>query len=145
LLSLWAIWPDYEVLYSAFQGVGHNAQLRGTPLLIGYAILCLFLIGQVLPRLAATTLLLLHYHLFIQPTLLSYGFDYLCATALFYCAVTPSQPSSRLPLRTIQVSLCVIYFSAGLAKAMGTSWWTGEAVWKAATLPGFEGPLSPFI
>ena len=38
-----------------------------------------------------------------------------------------------LTTRLIQVHLCVIYTSAGLAKLKGTAWWDGSAVWKAAS------------
>jgi len=122
-----------------------SAFFRGVPMLILYSLLCLLLTVQIWPRVATVALLLLHHSLFIQPTLLSYGFDYLCATALFFCAVIPTQPTSRIPLRAIQICLCIIYFSAGFAKLSGPTRWTGGALWKAATLPGFEGPLSSVI
>lgn len=145
LLSLWSIWPDYALLYGApWWRTDSSILFQGAPLLVVYSLLCLLLTAQILPRIAAVGLLWLHHSLFIQPTLLAYGFDYLCATALFFCAVIPRR-ITRLPLRTIQVSLCIIYFSAGLAKALGPTWWTGEALWKASTLPGFEGPLSPVV
>ena len=43
---------------------------------------------------------------------------------------TPSA-SANLALRLIQVHMCVIYFFAGVSKLQGSSWWTGEAMWRA--------------
>jgi hypothetical protein len=48
---------------------------------------------------------------------------------------TPSV-SAGLVLRLMQVHVCIIYGSAGLAKLQGTSWWTGIAVW--GTVANFE-------
>lgn len=37
-----------------------------------------------------------------------------------------------LAIRLIQVHFCIVYLWAGLSKLQGVSWWTGEAVWRAA-------------
>tara|TARA_R110002049_G_scaffold2750_7_gene22079 strand:- start:17350 stop:18864 length:1515 start_codon:yes stop_codon:yes gene_type:complete len=39
--------------------------------------------------------------------------------------------SANIATRLLQVHLCVIYLFGGLAKARGTSWWDGTAVWYA--------------
>jgi len=39
----------------------------------------------------------------------------------------------------LQLHLCVVYFFAGSLKAMGSTWYNGEAVWKAYQLPTFSG------
>ena len=41
-------------------------------------------------------------------------------------------PRNTLAARLIQVHLCVLYTSAGLAKLKGEAWWDGTAIWKAA-------------
>src|SRR4029079_6029405 len=80
-----------------------------------------------------------------------YGVDRLANTFLFYLFLFPSgrawtfasrSASSReketIPvgsLRVMQVHLCVIYFAAGLDKAGGSEWWTGEAIWQAISQP----------
>jgi hypothetical protein len=45
----------------------------------------------------------------------------------------PPAPSinANLAQRLIQVHMCVIYFFAGIAKLQGSSWWNGEAMWRA--------------
>lgn len=41
--------------------------------------------------------------------------------------------STRLATRLLQVHLCVIYLWAGLGKLKGETWWSGEALWLAAS------------
>ena len=36
---------------------------------------------------------------------------------------------ANVAIRLIQLHLCVIYFSSGLGKLEGITWWTGEAIW----------------
>ena len=38
--------------------------------------------------------------------------------------------SARMSIRLIQLHLCAIYFWAGHAKLKGSSWWTGDAMWR---------------
>lgn len=71
-----------------------------------------------------------------------FGFDNVIATWLLYLAVSGGggqayalRPSGRRPsvaanlgLRLIQLHLCLIYASAGLAKLQGRPWWDGTAV-----------------
>ncbi|MFB2118009.1 hypothetical protein [Parapedobacter sp. 2B3] len=145
LAAFVAVWADYAQLYNApwlRQPIG--APFAAT-LPVAYTLLCLPLLLGYAPRLAAALLLVLHHMAFIQPGQFTYGFDHVAIMALFYCATIPPRPNTRWPLRMVQVSLCIIYTSAGVAKAIGPTWWTGEALWKAATLPGFEGPLAPLV
>jgi len=37
--------------------------------------------------------------------------------------------SANLALRLLQVHMCFIYAAAGLAKLLGSSWWSGTALW----------------
>jgi hypothetical protein len=79
-----------------------------------------------------------------------HGFDQVITLWAFYLAVTgasgqtlsldrfrrrkadPTPPpptiSANLALRGIQIHLCVIYATAGLAKLQGEAWWNGTAV-----------------
>jgi predicted DCC family thiol-disulfide oxidoreductase YuxK len=47
-----------------------------------------------------------------------------------------------------RIHLCVVYAAAGFAKAMGADWWSGEAMWRALSLPQFRqfdpSPLASF-
>jgi hypothetical protein len=48
-------------------------------------------------------------------------------------APTPSPPrtfvAANVVIRLIQVHMCIVYLSAGLAKLQGSSWWDGTAVY----------------
>jgi Vitamin K-dependent gamma-carboxylase len=83
-----------------------------------------------------------------------YGVDTMIHICLFYCAwmpvgrclsldqihrQSPVTPSffDGISMRTLQLHLCIIYLSTGLAKAQGRQWWTGEALWRAFMQPQF--------
>ncbi len=51
--------------------------------------------------------------------------------AWLFPAATPSV-AANVATRLFQLHLCVIYLFGGLAKARGTSWWDGTALWYAA-------------
>ena len=84
-----------------------------------------------------------------------YGVDTMLHISLFYCAWMPVGgaftirhllhretvvPSfmARISQRTLQVHLCIIYFSTGLAKIRGIQWRNGEAIWRALMQPQFS-------
>ena len=87
--------------------------------------------------------------------LANYGLDQINAVLTFYLCLSPCgerlsvdsllrprlpwrgfriQPAmaTGLAVRMIQVHFCIVYVWAGLSKLQGVSWWTGEAVWRAA-------------
>jgi hypothetical protein len=78
-----------------------------------------------------------------------YGTDYIHTIMLFFCIVLPvgnyfsmdnkifrKKRENPLPsLRVFQIQLCIIYFFAGLAKAVGPNWWNGESIWKSLHRP----------
>ncbi len=102
-----------------------------------YIVLNILLAIHRLPWPGILFLLLFHGTWHTANDAFSYGADYLGASALFYCLCTPlSQPTCRTPiLRLLQLHLCIIYFFGGLGKAMGVTWWNGEAAWKAMNQP----------
>jgi hypothetical protein len=44
----------------------------------------------------------------------------------------------RFSLRVLQINLCVIYLNSGIAKMLGSQWWSGEAIWRVLNLPEFS-------
>jgi hypothetical protein len=38
----------------------------------------------------------------------------------------------------LRIHLCIVYAAAGISKALGEQWWTGDAVWRALSLPQFQ-------
>jgi hypothetical protein len=77
-----------------------------------------------------------------------YGLDQFSHMALFLMLFFPwpdfatlrrVKPSwqARLSLRVLQLWLSIAYLGAGLAKAVGPQWWSGEAIWRSVMLPTF--------
>ncbi len=94
-------------------------------------------------------------HLFLLKStyLFSYGVDYFATMALFFCIVAPvgrvwsvdarlrrtvAEPVSIFYQRFLQLTLCMVYFFAGLGKVTGSDWHTGEAVWLALHKADFQ-------
>ena len=86
----------------------------------------------------------------------TYGIGAMLLIALFYSLFMPvgrewsvdrmlQAPASRestgdasLCVLVFRLHLCIIYIAAAVAKAVGDQWWTGEAVWRALSLPQFQ-------
>lgn len=97
---------------------------------------------------ATLTLFILHYLFFIANYTWSYGADYLVQTGLFFSLIfccfrsnwLPNEKWTALGTKLFRLQLTFVYFFAGLGKAIGTTWWDGEAMWKA-----LQQPLSPAL
>jgi uncharacterized membrane protein YphA (DoxX/SURF4 family) len=87
----------------------------------------------------------------------AYGLGKILVIALFYCLVMPvgrewsldrsmrrraageeSGDDATLSVLVLRLHLCVIYGAAGISKAASEEWWSGEAVWRALSLPQFQ-------
>ena len=175
LLSTVYLWPDFHLLYGDNSLIDHrllqpdlfsSPSRPTTPMAVStaflaiYSALCIFLITGTCTRLAAAILCVLHHHLYLEMPAFSYGFDYLAASALFYCVWFPVGHYHSVDrklfqlrvsrwvspcLRVLQIHLCIVYFFGGLDKLMGPTWRNGEAVWKALHLPDMVTPLRPNI
>lgn len=76
-----------------------------------------------------------------------YGVDSFVTTTLFYLFLFPSSANYSLDSlifkktysktnlvlyrRLLQINLCMVYFFSGITKAVGDTWWNGEAIWKS--------------
>jgi len=97
---------------------------------------------------AILILFILHYFFFIANYTWSYGADYLGQTGLFFSVIfccfrsrwLPNEKWTALGTKLFRLQLTFVYFFAGLGKAIGSSWWNGEAMWKA-----LQQPLSPAL
>src|SRR5947209_8326423 len=75
--------------------------------------------------------------------------------ALFYCFVMPVGLSLSVDAQSVDRSrrwapylvgcrsvlrahLCIVYLSSGIAKASGSQWWNGEAIWRALMRPSLS-------
>jgi Vitamin K-dependent gamma-carboxylase len=95
--------------------------------------------------------------------LLSYGFDAVLLSLLFYAMIFPvgnywsadksfgakqmQSDESMVPyyLKTMQLHLCLIYFANGVSKMSGPSWHDGSGLWDAINQPQFECYLTPLL
>jgi len=117
-------------------GVSENATLL---FVIG---VYLFSLGCLLANYKRTLFAVIswfiHFTLLNSTFLFSYGADYftsfmlfinmlLCATYLF--DIKSKKSLNSYIIRFLQLHLCIVYFFAGLGKAIGTDWFDGNAIW----------------
>jgi hypothetical protein len=114
-----------------------------------YLIFLIFLCVGLLTRFSAFICWLLHLAFVKSAHNFMYGTDYIHTIMLFFCILLPvghyfsldnkifgSKKENPLPsLRVFQIQLCIVYFFAGLAKAIGANWWNGESIWKSLHRP----------
>ncbi len=145
--------PGLPTVAKAFLPFGLREHAAITLLLSVYAGSLLSLAMGFYTRVSAFLAWALHLSLVTSGFASFYGVDRLANTFLFYLVLFPSgrawtfasRPASSrradtIPigcLRVMQIHLCVIYFAAGLDKAMGSQWWNGEAIWQAVSQPAF--------
>jgi hypothetical protein len=112
----------------------------------------IFLIGCFLLMIGFctrfTALLCLFLQIFFIGTSYAYcyGFDYFICSSFFYCLIFPvgstfsvdailnqnsNQKDYFFYLFWLRVHLGCIYFFSGFGKALGTTWWNGEALWRS--------------
>jgi Vitamin K-dependent gamma-carboxylase len=130
-----------------------------TPILAGIAALYVLSLVALLvglrARLAAALAWLFHTILMMTGNATNYGADVFANIFLFYLLWMPSGDAlsidrkisrrsrgptwgARLGLRVVQIHLCIVYLTSGIAKASGRAWWNGAAMWEALTMPDFR-------
>jgi len=129
----------YDVTILLERHVGLPPDATVYTLSVCYLTSCFALAVSWQTQRAAAVLMSLHYLFFIAVPVYSYGFDYLCLSALFYCALYHTRRATLI-LRLLQLHLCVVYLFGGLNKIIGSTWHNGEALWKAVQQP-IGGPL----
>lgn len=138
---------------SAWFGVAEYPLLK--LVFAAYLAALLFFIAGYHTRLAAFATWLTFRVLYSSSPLSVYGVDHYAAFFLFYFLAMPIGESlsldvrqgraSRAPsawagfsIQLLRLHLTLTYLAAGIAKARGTQWWTGEAIWRALNLPMFS-------
>jgi hypothetical protein len=146
--------PGLQTLAEALAPLGIGTHAAITALLAGYAGSLLALAMGFHARLAAALAWGLHLSLVTSGFASFYGVDQIANTFLFYLFLFPSgrawtlvrragasSGEGTIPvgcLRLMQLHLCVIYLAAGWDKAMGSQWWSGEAIWQVVSQPAFS-------
>ncbi|WP_298417395.1 HTTM domain-containing protein [uncultured Kordia sp.] len=120
----------------AYIGFTKNMTFLFFLFLYGISLVCLW--RNYKRPLFAIIVWFLHF-MFVNSTyLFSYGADYFVSFMLFVniliCAGYLFNEESRKPLysyviRFLQLHLCLVYFFAGIGKAIGTDWLDGNAIW----------------
>ncbi|HXN15009.1 MAG TPA: HTTM domain-containing protein [Usitatibacter sp.] len=145
-LSHWLSWL-------APLGVGSVELVVGVLAVHLLSALCLLVGFQT--RIVAFLAWITHLALMGSSMLFTYGIGKLLVIALFYCMVLPvgrewsldalfrrapsAAPSdASFSVLVLRLHLCIVYAAAGISKAAGEQWWTGDAIWRALSLPQFQ-------
>lgn len=86
----------------------------------------------------------------------TYGLGAMLLIGLFYCMFMPvgrawswdrmalgnnprhDEGEATFSVVVLRIHMCIIYAASGFTKALGEQWWTGDAVWRALSLPQFQ-------
>lgn len=136
--------PDiYQLTTLAHSHFGIPAVHFNTLIYVSYMACCLLLFFGVGTAWVAWLLLCIHISLFTALPQYSYGADYFLHILLFYCCIF--HVAKKLPAdsvlvyqRCFRIHLCLVYFFSGVDKALGATWWNGQAIWKTLQLPYFN-------
>ncbi|WP_316794130.1 HTTM domain-containing protein [Pedobacter frigoris] len=107
--------------------------------------------------------LFIHLLVFNGYSLLTFGFDGFLFTLLFYSLLFPvgrvwsldnliHKPQKPIDpaymnicFNVLQLHLCIVYFTAGVAKFGGQQWMDGTAIWSAINQPQFYSVFTDFF
>jgi hypothetical protein len=134
-------------------GVSENLALS-TIWLVLFCASLLLLVG-LFSRFAAVATWFLYLCAAKSGNLMTYGMDNFVMIGLFYLMLSPLPDSRSIDYRiwsqrskdphligffqrVLQLHLCVIYFSSGLAKSLGAGWWNGTSLWRSLSSPPFD-------
>jgi hypothetical protein len=145
--------PRISYLAAAF-GVGGETLVTG--LLAAHATSAMFLLLGLGTRWAALAAWLSYLPLLYSGNLYFYGIGSMLLIGIFYCVFLPvgrewsldarlrgtpagdAGVDASLSVAMLRIHLCIIYLAAGVSKAFGSQWWTGDAIWRAVSLPRFQ-------
>ena len=151
---------DLHQFLNRYTEIGYHAVLRGVAGSYVLA-LCALALG-FLSRWSAGIAWGAHLVLMHSIETFAYGVDFITSICLFYMLIfpvgkyysldvflgrkpAPGVPDSRFFIGLFQAHWSAAYFFSGLAKALGPTWWNGEAVWKSLYSYNQTGLLDPDI
>ena len=146
--------PKLSYVAALLQPLGASSQASVAILLLAHAAAATMLLLGYRTRAAAVATWLTFLPLKTTGVLFTYGFGALLLIGLFYLIWMPvgrawsldaragrvagDADSVQLSVVVLRLHLCIVYAAAGLSKAVGEQWWTGDAVWRALSLPQFQ-------
>jgi hypothetical protein len=112
-----------------------------------YFISLLFLMIGLCTKVSAFVSIVLQLIIFKSIALLNFGFDHFLTMSLFYCLIFPVGSvnsvdnlirKNKIEIKInynkiIRIHLMLVYFFAGLAKIIASSYWNGEAIWRSVS------------
>lgn len=126
-----------------------------------YILLLILLFVGFLTRFVAFFAIIFQLLIFKSFNELNYGYDQFLTMSLFYCFWFPvgkyfsidsyifknkQECSNFNYIRVIQIHLCIVYFFAGIAKALDPDWWNGMSLWRAvSSVYNNYFTLSPYV
>lgn len=149
---------DLQRFVNKYIPVGFHAVLIAVASLYVLS-LCTLAVGLGV-RLSAAIALSAHLVLMYSIELFVYGVDFMTSICLFYMLIFPvgkyysldnyfrrrfsaEATDSRFFIALFQAHWSLAYFFSGLAKALGPTWWNGEAIWKSLHSYNQTGLLNP--
>lgn len=137
---------DIHQLINKYAALGF--QTVANTVAIIYIVSLISLALGLMSKISAAIALLTHLVLMQSINIFIYGVDYMTTISLFYLLIFPVGKYHSLDnyllkksnsdnfeqgiyLRIFQIHWCLAYFFSGLSKALGPTWWNGEAIWKA--------------
>lgn len=136
----------------SFEWINHYLSLYGMVdffygnIKIIYVTMLILMMVGFLTRFVTSIALILQLLIFKSFNELNYGYDQFLTMSLFYCVWFPvgryfsidSRIFNFTPrgyafnyIRIIQIHLCIVYFFAGIAKALDPEWWNGMSLWRS--------------
>lgn len=126
-----------------------------------YVVFLVFLMFGFLARFSSLLALLLQLIIFKSFNELNYGYDQFLTMSLFYCFWFPVGKYISLDsyifnykeeiirfdyIRVIQIHLCMVYFFAGISKALDPEWWNGMSLWRSiSSVYNNYFTISPYV
>lgn len=137
---------DIHQLINKYAALGFKTVANTVAII--YIISLISLALGLMSKFSAAIALLTHLVLMQSINIFIYGVDYMTTISLFYLLIFPVGKYHSLDnyllkksnsdnfeqgiyLRIFQIHWCLAYFFSGLSKALGPTWWNGEAIWKA--------------
>ncbi len=150
-----ALMPRLSGIVAVLAPLGISSQVATGLVVAVHLIAALALLLGFATRPSAVVAWLTHLVLIGTGVAYTYGLGKMLVIALFYCVVmpvgrewsfdasrrrvsTPPGEDASLSVLVLRLHLCIIYGAAGFSKAVGEQWWTGDAVWRALSLPQFR-------
>ena len=148
--------PRVSPIAAFFAQFGLTSRQTVTLLMATHLVAATGLLFGIGTRASAFVAWITHLVLIGTGVAFTYGLGKLLVIALFYCLVMPvgrewsvdhrlrrsagpvPGEDASLSVLVLRLHLCIIYAAAGISKAIGEQWWSGDAVWRALALPQFQ-------